>query len=56
MPFWIGVAGCGIALPWALLLVPSSPTASVAAAALALGGLWLWEDLWVRAGQALPLS
>ncbi len=56
LPFWIGVAGCGIALPWALLLVPSSPTASVAAAALALGGLWLWEDLWVRAGQALPLS
>src|SRR6266566_3880649 len=56
LPFWIGVAGCGIALPWALLLIPSSPTASVAAAALALGGLWLWEDLWVRAGQALPLS
>jgi formate-dependent nitrite reductase membrane component NrfD len=56
VPFWIGVALCGIALPWALLLISSSPPASVAAAALALGGLWLWEDLWVRAGQALPLS
>ena len=56
LPLWGGVALCGIALPWLLLLIPSSPTASVAAAALALSGLWLWEDLWVRAGQALPLS
>ncbi|HWN91515.1 MAG TPA: NrfD/PsrC family molybdoenzyme membrane anchor subunit, partial [Verrucomicrobiae bacterium] len=53
LPLWGGVAFCGIALPWALLLIPSSPVTSVAAAALALGGLWLWEDLWVRAGQAL---
>jgi formate-dependent nitrite reductase membrane component NrfD len=56
VPFWIGVAVCGIALPWTLLLIPSSTGASMVAALLALGGLWLWEDLWVRAGQALPLS
>ena len=56
LPFWVGVALCGIALPWVLLLNPSSPVTSVIAAVLALGGLWLWEDLWVRAGQALPLS
>ncbi len=56
LPFWVGVALCGIALPWVLLLNPSSPVTSVIAAVLALGGLWLWEDLWVRAGQMLPLS
>jgi len=22
----------------------------------ALGGLWLWEELWIRAGQMIPLS
>src|SRR5439155_307016 len=26
------------------------------AAVLALAGLWLWEDLWVKAGQSIPLS
>jgi hypothetical protein len=26
------------------------------AAVLALGGLWVWEDLWVKAGQSIPLS
>src|SRR5205807_1001402 len=25
-------------------------------ALLALAGLWLWEDLWVKAGQSVPLS
>jgi hypothetical protein len=23
---------------------------------LALAGLWLWEELWIRAGQMIPLS
>ncbi len=53
---WAGVVLGGIALPWVLLLNPALPAASVAAAILALGGLWLWEDLWVRAGQSVPLS
>ena len=55
--FWWGVVLAGTAVPLVLLLNPSLPATSAAAAAvLALGGLGLWEDLWVRAGQALPLS
>jgi formate-dependent nitrite reductase membrane component NrfD len=54
--FWWGVVLGGTAVPIVLLLNPSLPWASGAAAVLALGGLWLWEDIWVRAGQALPLS
>ncbi|HEV8533253.1 MAG TPA: 4Fe-4S dicluster domain-containing protein [Methylomirabilota bacterium] len=50
-----GVVFGGIALPLALLFIPW-PSAWALGAVLALGGLWLWEDLWVRAGQALPLS
>jgi Fe-S-cluster-containing dehydrogenase component/formate-dependent nitrite reductase membrane component NrfD len=53
--FWAGVVAAGIALPVAFLASPS-PTAWTAAALLALAGLWLYEDLWVRAGQAVPLS
>jgi hypothetical protein len=26
------------------------------AAVLALAGLWCYEDLWVKAGQSVPLS
>jgi len=26
------------------------------AALLSLAGLWVYEDLWVKAGQSLPLS
>ena len=42
--------------PLVLLVVSPQPWAAVAAAVLGLFGLWLWEDIWVRAGQALPLS
>jgi hypothetical protein len=28
----------------------------VAAAFLALFGLWMYEHLWIKAGQAVPLS
>jgi formate-dependent nitrite reductase membrane component NrfD len=52
---WVGVVVLGLALPCALL-VTSSPVAWTAAAVLALAALWLYEDLWVRAGQAVPLS
>jgi hypothetical protein len=48
------VAG-GTLVP-ALLLVPASGAAGALAALLALVGLYLWEDCWVRAGQAVPLS
>jgi len=54
--FWGGVVGAGLTVPLVLLLNPSLPLPSSAAALLALAGLWLWEDLWIRAGQALPLS
>jgi Fe-S-cluster-containing dehydrogenase component/formate-dependent nitrite reductase membrane component NrfD len=53
---WAGVVLGGILVPWGLLLNPGWPAGSIAAALLALGGLWLWEDLWIRAGQAIPLS
>jgi hypothetical protein len=28
----------------------------VVGALLALAGLWVYEDVWVKAGQSLPLS
>jgi formate-dependent nitrite reductase membrane component NrfD len=55
-PLWGGVAVAGIALPLVLLLSASVPFGSELAAGLALAGLWLWEELWIRAGQMLPLS
>jgi formate-dependent nitrite reductase membrane component NrfD len=55
-PLWGGVVAAGIALPLVLLLSASVPFGSELAAGLALGGLWLWEELWIRAGQTLPLS
>jgi hypothetical protein len=33
-----------------------SMTLTALAGILALAGLWLWEDLWVKAGQSVPLS
>jgi Fe-S-cluster-containing dehydrogenase component/formate-dependent nitrite reductase membrane component NrfD len=53
---WGGVVVAGIALPLVLLLSRSIPFGSEVAAVLALAGLWLWEELWIRAGQMLPLS
>jgi Fe-S-cluster-containing dehydrogenase component/formate-dependent nitrite reductase membrane component NrfD len=52
---WAGVVAGGVVLP-AALLVTRSPEAWTAGAVLALAGLWLYEDLWVRAGQVVPLS
>ena len=68
--FWGGAAVAGIGLP--LLLVGwglggaathlpmgvtlQAPVATMAAAVLALIGLWIYEDLWVKAGQSIPLS
>jgi formate-dependent nitrite reductase membrane component NrfD len=53
--FWVGVVAAGSVLP-ALLVIPDSGVTSTLAAALALLGLYLWEDCWVRAGQIAPLS
>ena len=57
--FWGGVVVGGtlapLALLWAAALI-DSVAFSIVAALLALAGLWLWEDLWVKAGQSIPLS
>ncbi len=57
--FWAGVVGAGHVLPVILLIaIPLglAPAAVIVAGAGALVGLLLFEDIWVRAGQALPLS
>ncbi len=59
---WAGFIGAGVLLPIALLLWSIFGTAgfaaplSVLASILALMGLWIFEDLWIQAGQAAPLS
>ena len=52
--FWGVVVVIGIVVP--LLLAVVGPFAAVAAALCALAGLWVYEDLWVKAGQSIPLS
>jgi len=55
--FWIVVVGLGAMIPAALMLAPiGSLIAYSAAALLVLFGLWMYEHLWIQAGQALPLS
>lgn len=54
-PFWLGVVVAGHVLPVVLLRFSgSAPT--VAASLLALAGLYIYEHLWIKAGQAPPLS
>jgi formate-dependent nitrite reductase membrane component NrfD len=53
--FAVGVMSVGVVAPVALVLW-SGPLATTAAALLALAGLWIYEDLWVKAGQSVPLS
>jgi Fe-S-cluster-containing dehydrogenase component/formate-dependent nitrite reductase membrane component NrfD len=52
--FWIGVAVVGTLLP--VVLVWLGTAAAVVGAVLALIGLWVYEDLWIKAGQSFPLS
>ncbi len=57
--FWGGVVTAGVIAPIVLLVAAASLGASAVstlAALLALAGLWLWEDVWIKAGQAVPLS
>jgi formate-dependent nitrite reductase membrane component NrfD len=51
-PFWWGAVGGGIVLPLVLIVTPALPLGPV----LALAGLWIYEDAWVKAGQSIPLS
>jgi Fe-S-cluster-containing dehydrogenase component/formate-dependent nitrite reductase membrane component NrfD len=52
--FWLGVVLAGIVAP--LVLAWLGAVALGLGAVLALVGLWIYEDLWVRAGQSIPLS
>jgi Fe-S-cluster-containing dehydrogenase component/formate-dependent nitrite reductase membrane component NrfD len=55
--FWFFAIGLGVVVPMGLILWPiGSLIPIVAAALLALFGLWMYEHLWIKAGQALPLS
>jgi Fe-S-cluster-containing dehydrogenase component/formate-dependent nitrite reductase membrane component NrfD len=57
--FWGGTVVAGIVLPIVMLLVGAaldSTPLGVLGALFALAGLWVWEALWVKAGQSVPLS
>jgi Fe-S-cluster-containing dehydrogenase component/formate-dependent nitrite reductase membrane component NrfD len=55
--FWVFVVGLGNIIPIALLALPIVPLLSqMIGAILALFGLWMYEHLWIKAGQAEPLS
>ena len=52
--FWYGVVVAGIVLPF--IMFWAGGLWSVLGACLALAGLWIYEDAWVKAGQSIPLS
>jgi Fe-S-cluster-containing dehydrogenase component/formate-dependent nitrite reductase membrane component NrfD len=57
--FWLGGVLLGLLAPAALgaaFLAIGGTALLAAAGACALGGLWFYEDAWVRAGQSVPLS
>jgi formate-dependent nitrite reductase membrane component NrfD len=55
--FWLVVVALGVLVPIALTLWPTSSIyPNIAASLLALIGLWMYEHLWIKAGQAVPLS
>jgi Fe-S-cluster-containing dehydrogenase component/formate-dependent nitrite reductase membrane component NrfD len=55
--FWIFVVILGALIPSALILWPTpSLVPNMIASVLVLGGLWMYENLWIKAGQAVPLS
>src|SRR4029078_6081965 len=56
--FWLCFVAAGALLPMALFFVPlASPIPIyVATPVLALFGLWIYDHLWIKAGQAMPLS
>jgi Fe-S-cluster-containing dehydrogenase component/formate-dependent nitrite reductase membrane component NrfD len=58
--FWAGAMGLGVLLPLVLLVASGfraeADVAYLLAALFALIGIWIFEDLWIKAGQAVPLS
>jgi Fe-S-cluster-containing dehydrogenase component/formate-dependent nitrite reductase membrane component NrfD len=59
-PFWLGAVGGGLILPAILLILAfaavAPDTLNILAAVAALIGVWAFESIWVKAGQAVPLS
>ncbi len=55
--FWILAIAVGIVVPLALVIWAGEFLwGAMAAAVLALFGQWIYEHLWIKAGQAAPLS
>ncbi len=54
--FWIGAVLVGVAIPALVLLAADGSVATSVAAGFALVGLYIWEYVWVFAGQSVPLS
>jgi Fe-S-cluster-containing dehydrogenase component/formate-dependent nitrite reductase membrane component NrfD len=58
--FWAGAIGFGAMLPLVLLIASGfraeADVAYILASVSSLIGLWIFEDLWIKAGQAVPLS
>ncbi len=58
--FWLGAIGLGLMLPSVLVVaglctgVLTAP--AVLAAVCALAGIWIFESIWIEAGQAVALS
>jgi formate-dependent nitrite reductase membrane component NrfD len=57
--FWVVVVVLGTILPIVLLglgIAADAPTLTAVAAVLSLFGLWVFENIFIKAGQAVPLS
>lgn len=55
--FWMVAIGAGIIAPIALILLAGGSLWFYRlACVLVLFGLWMYESLWIKAGQAVPLS
>ena len=59
--FWIGGVGLGLVIPAALMIISlaadtTSPAIIAISGAVALIGMFAYEDAFVRAGQSVPLS
>jgi Fe-S-cluster-containing dehydrogenase component/formate-dependent nitrite reductase membrane component NrfD len=55
--FWIFTIAAGVLAPFVLLIWAGAFVwGAITAAVLALFGLWMYEHLWIKAGQAVPLS
>lgn len=57
-PFWGGAVILGTVVPLVALAsgAANGGIIAVIVSLLSLGGLFLWEHIWVQAGQAVPLS